>query len=36
MRKGQLVGEFFPEHISEHELNQKINEDTIVEYSQAQ
>ena len=35
MRKGQLVGEFFPEHVSEHELNQKINEDTIVEYSQA-
>ncbi|GAK59141.1 ABC transporter related protein [Candidatus Vecturithrix granuli] len=35
MRKGRLVGEFFPEHISELELNQKINEDTSVEYSQA-
>ncbi len=27
MRKGRLVGEYFPEHISEQELNQKINED---------
>ena len=27
MRKGKIVGEYFPERISEHELDQKINED---------
>jgi simple sugar transport system ATP-binding protein len=27
MRKGSIVGEFFPEHTTEPELNRKINED---------